>query len=175
MSLFCYPNPALPELLDAWAEGDVPVTCMVPEGVAVGALDAWTEGNVPHPGAPLVRGRLALHAIPFLAQDDYDRLLWLSTVNFVRGEDSFVRAQWAGAPAGLAHLPAGGGNALGKARRLPRSVCHGNRTARGNGDAPVLAGVERDAGRQSDRRPRGWNSRRRAPTLKSMPAPGPPN
>jgi uncharacterized repeat protein (TIGR03837 family) len=98
VSLFCYPNPALPELLDAWAEGDVPVTCIVPEGVAVGALDAWTEGNVPHPGAPLVRGRLALHAIPFLDQDGYDRLLWLSTVNFVRGEDSFVRAQWAAHP-----------------------------------------------------------------------------
>jgi uncharacterized repeat protein (TIGR03837 family) len=42
-----------------------------------------------------VRGRLSLHAIRFLAQDDYDRLLWACKVNFVRGEDSFVRAQWA--------------------------------------------------------------------------------
>ena len=39
-----------------------------------------------------------MHAIPFLAQDDYDRLLWLCDVNFVRGEDSFVRAQWARQP-----------------------------------------------------------------------------
>jgi uncharacterized repeat protein (TIGR03837 family) len=98
VSLFCYPNPALPALLDAWADGDAPVTCVVPEGVAAGALDAWTGGNVPHPGAPHVRGRLAIHAVPFMTQDAYDRLLWLCTVNLVRGEDSFVRAQWASRP-----------------------------------------------------------------------------
>lgn len=34
VSLFCYANPALPGLLDAWAEGDEPVVCVVPEGVA---------------------------------------------------------------------------------------------------------------------------------------------
>jgi uncharacterized repeat protein (TIGR03837 family) len=98
VSLFCYPNPQLPALLDAWANGDAPVTCVVPEGVAVDALDRWSGGNVPRPGSPLVRGSLAVHAIPFLAQDEYDRLLWLCTLNFVRGEDSFVRAQWAGHP-----------------------------------------------------------------------------
>ncbi len=98
VSLFCYPNPRLPALLDAWADGEAPVACLVPEGVAAGGLDAWTGGNVPHPGHPFRRGRLSLHAIPFLAQDDYDRLLWLSTVNLVRGEDSFVRAQWAARP-----------------------------------------------------------------------------
>ena len=95
VSLFCYPNAALPALLDTWADGDTAVICIVPEGVAAGALDAWTGGNLPHPGGNYARGRLSLHAIPFLAQDDYDRLLWLCAVNFVRGEDSFVRAQWA--------------------------------------------------------------------------------
>lgn len=98
VSLFCYPNAALPALLDAWADGDVPVVCVVPEGVAAGALDRWTGGNVPHRGHPYARGRLALHAIPFVAQDAYDRLLWACGVNFVRGEDSFVRAQWAARP-----------------------------------------------------------------------------
>ncbi len=98
VSLFCYPNPRLPALLDAWADGDAPVACLVPDGVAAGALDAWTGGNMPRPGHPFRRGRLALHAIPFVAQENYDRLLWLSTVNFVRGEDSFIRAQWAARP-----------------------------------------------------------------------------
>jgi len=98
VSLFCYPNPALPALLDAWADGDDRIACVVPDGAAAGALDAWTSGNVPRPGHPFVRGRLALHAIPFLAQDDYDRLLWSCDANFVRGEDSFVRAQWAARP-----------------------------------------------------------------------------
>jgi uncharacterized repeat protein (TIGR03837 family) len=98
ISLFCYPSATLPWLLDAWAEGESPVSCLVPEGVAAGALDAWTHGNVPHPGRPFQCGRLALHGIPFVAQDDYDHLLWASDINFVRGEDSFVRAQWAGRP-----------------------------------------------------------------------------
>ena len=74
------------------------MSCVIPDGVAVGALDAWTAGNVPHVGRPYARGRVALHAIPFLSQDDYDRLLWACDVNFVRGEDSFVRAQWAARP-----------------------------------------------------------------------------
>jgi len=96
--LFCYPNPALPELLDAWADGESGVTCIVPDGVAAGALDRWAGGNVPHRGHPLVRGRLALHSVPFVEQDAFDRLLWSCDVNFVRGEDSFVRAQWAARP-----------------------------------------------------------------------------
>ena len=98
ITLFCYPNDALPALLDAWADGDDTIVCLVPDGVASGALDAWSAGNVPHPGHPLQRGRLSLYSIPFVPQDDYDRLLWLSSVNFVRGEDSFVRAQWAARP-----------------------------------------------------------------------------
>jgi uncharacterized repeat protein (TIGR03837 family) len=98
VSLFCYPDAPLPTLLDAWADGDEPVVCVVPEGVAAGALDRWTEGQVPHPGQSISRGRLVVAGIPFLAQDDYDRLLWASDINFVRGEDSFVRAQWAARP-----------------------------------------------------------------------------
>jgi uncharacterized repeat protein (TIGR03837 family) len=98
VSLFCYPDAPLPALLDAWADGDDAVVCVVPEGVAAGALDRWTEGEVPHPGQSLTRGRLVVAGIPFLAQDDYDRLLWASDINFVRGEDSFVRAQWAARP-----------------------------------------------------------------------------
>lgn len=98
VTLFCYPNATLPALLDAWADGDDTIVCLVPEGVASGALDAWSAGNVPHLGHPLQRGRLSLFSIPFVPQDDYDRLLWSSSINFVRGEDSFVRTQWANRP-----------------------------------------------------------------------------
>ena len=49
-------------------------------------------------GTRVVRGNLTLAGIPFLAQEDYDRLLWACDLNFVRGEDSFVRAQWAVKP-----------------------------------------------------------------------------
>ncbi len=98
VSLFCYPDAAVRELFDTWADGDLRVTCIVPDGVAAGAIDHWTGGNVPHAGHPVSRGSLTLQAIPFLSQESYDRLLWACDVNFVRGEDSFVRAQWAKRP-----------------------------------------------------------------------------
>jgi len=98
VSLFCYANPALPALLDAWAEGDEPIACIVPEGIARSELDRWSGGAVPHPGAPLTRGRLTLAVVPFVDQDAFDRRLWACDLNFVRGEDSFMRAQWAGQP-----------------------------------------------------------------------------
>jgi uncharacterized repeat protein (TIGR03837 family) len=98
ISLFCYPNPGLPALFDAWADGDDPIVCVVPDGVASAALDVWTGGAVPHVGETLHRGRLSLARVPFVEQDDYDRLLWACDLNVVRGEDSFVRAQWAARP-----------------------------------------------------------------------------
>lgn len=95
VTLFCYPNRALPALFDAWSEGDEPLACVIPEGVATAALDAWLHGDVPHAGQSVSQGRLRLDVIPFGTQDAFDRLLWRSDLNFVRGEDSFVRAQWA--------------------------------------------------------------------------------
>jgi len=41
---------------------------------------------------------LRLHILPFSDQDAYDHLLWACHLNFVRGEDSCVRAQWAARP-----------------------------------------------------------------------------
>jgi uncharacterized repeat protein (TIGR03837 family) len=99
VSMFCYADAPLAPLLDAWAGGETGVTCVVPEGVASGTLDRWTRGALPHArGGPCVAGRLALAVVPFVAQDDYDRLLWACDLNFVRGEDSFIRAQWAARP-----------------------------------------------------------------------------
>jgi len=44
------------------------------------------------------RRHLRAHALPWLTQRDYDRLLRACDLNFARGEDSIVRAMWAGAP-----------------------------------------------------------------------------
>ena len=98
VTLFCYENPAVPALLDAWSEGDERVACIVPEGVARAQIDAWSGGAVPHPGRLLRRGRLTLAVAPFVDQRAFDHRLWAADLNFVRGEDSFVRAQWAGQP-----------------------------------------------------------------------------
>lgn len=109
VSLFCYRNPGLPSLLDTWANGDTPVLCLVPEGPALAQVHSWFGATQ----RSLKRGALTLQSLPFIPQDDYDKLLSLCDVNFVRGEDSFLRAQWAGRPfiwhiypqADEAHLP----------------------------------------------------------------------
>jgi uncharacterized repeat protein (TIGR03837 family) len=98
VSLFCYANAALPALLATWAEGDTEIACVVPEGVADAGIDAWAGSTLARPGDVLRRGRLTLARARFLPQVDYDRLLWACDVNFVRGEDSFMRAQWAARP-----------------------------------------------------------------------------
>ena len=41
---------------------------------------------------------LSISYLPLLTQADYDHLLWACDLNFVRGEDSVVRALWAGKP-----------------------------------------------------------------------------
>jgi uncharacterized repeat protein (TIGR03837 family) len=97
VSLFCYPQAPLADLFAAWRDGGRPVTCLVPHGVAREQVGAFL-GADPVPGAHATRGSLSVRVIPFLSQDDYDRLLWSCDLNFVRGEDSWVRAQWAGRP-----------------------------------------------------------------------------
>lgn len=96
-SLFAYENAAVPGLLGALAEADQPWLLLVPEGRALAQVRAWS-GQALQAGDRLVRGALTLVVLPLLDTDDYDRLLFGCRLNAVRGEDSFVRAQWAGAP-----------------------------------------------------------------------------
>jgi len=100
VSLFCYPHAPVEALLRTWSEGGRPVTCLVPEGVAAEAVGAFIGGGPGSAtaGAGATRGVLTVRVLPFVPQPDYDRLLWACDLNFVRGEDSFVRAQWAGRP-----------------------------------------------------------------------------
>lgn len=97
ISMFCYENPALPALLSAWAGGDEPVICRIADGLPRIQVASWL-GEPFEPGAITRRGALQLAALPFVPQPDYDRLLGACDLNFVRGEDSFVRAQWARQP-----------------------------------------------------------------------------
>lgn len=96
VSLFCYRDAPLASLLDAWTQGDRLLLCVVPEGVASAAIARWTGGVALDAGGRFSRGKLTLAGVPFVAQDDYDEVLWACDANFVRGEDSFVRAQWSG-------------------------------------------------------------------------------
>jgi uncharacterized repeat protein (TIGR03837 family) len=98
ISLFGYRNAATSELLAAWSAAETPVLCLVPEGPAALEAAAWAGQADAKSGAVWRRGALELRILAFVEQECYDRLLWACDCNFVRGEDSFVRAQWAGRP-----------------------------------------------------------------------------
>ena len=98
VSLFCYPHGGIAALLRAWAAGGTPVRCLVPEGTATAALSAFFGAESLAPGAILRKAGVEVRIFPFLDQDQYDRLLWACDLNLVRGEDSFVRGQWAARP-----------------------------------------------------------------------------
>ena len=98
VSLFCYDNPALAPLLQAWSQHAAPLRCLVTPGAAQQQVAAWLDRPQFTVGDQAQRGPLTLYALPFLAQPRYDQLLWACDLNLVRGEDSFVRAQWAARP-----------------------------------------------------------------------------
>ncbi len=97
VTLFCYDNPALPLLLDTWAEGSERIVCRVADGLPRQLAEHWLGRAFPV-GNSSCRGSLQLSASPFLPQIEYDQWLADSDLNFVRGEYSFVRAQWAERP-----------------------------------------------------------------------------
>lgn len=97
LSLFCYDNPALPPLLEAWRDGGEPVRCRVCAGLPRQQVETWL-GEALVDGHSRCRGALTLEGIPFLPQTAYDGFLAENHLNFVRGEDSFVRTQWAQRP-----------------------------------------------------------------------------
>lgn len=98
VSLFGYENPALDSLLAAWTAHPLPIHLLVPESRLLPQVRRFFDIGDAAPGACFKQGQLVVEVVPFLPQPDYDKLLWLCDLNFVRGEDSFVRAQWAEKP-----------------------------------------------------------------------------
>ena len=98
ISLFAYENPALPGWLEQLRDARQPSLLLVPEGRVLADVADWLRVATLAVGDVHVRDALRVQVLPFMAQDDYDRLLWCCDLNAVRGEDSFVRAQWAGRP-----------------------------------------------------------------------------
>lgn len=85
VSLFCYSNAPLPVLWQTLAGRRARVL------LTPGAAQALVAAHPPPDGVRTER-------LPWLSQRDYDHLLWSCDLNFVRGEDSAVRAMWAGKP-----------------------------------------------------------------------------
>jgi uncharacterized repeat protein (TIGR03837 family) len=91
VSLFCYPNAPLTSLCNALLaySKQRPVHLLLTAGLS---LPAELVAGIPsHPN-------FKVQALPFLNQLDYDALLVACDLNFVRGEDSLVRAIWAQNP-----------------------------------------------------------------------------
>jgi uncharacterized repeat protein (TIGR03837 family) len=91
LSLFNYADAPVESLARTCVHHPGPVWIVAPEGIAATVLEHWCRT---HPDLASLR----CIVVPFLPQDQYDLLLWACDVNFVRGEDSFVRAQWAARP-----------------------------------------------------------------------------
>ena len=95
-SLFCYEPPALPALLERWrteGQGGQPVHLLVMPGRPAAAVRGL-QAQAPALAKETDRLRLAWpEAVP---QPEFDLCLRACDLNFVRGEDSLVRALWAG-------------------------------------------------------------------------------
>ncbi|MDF3866509.1 elongation factor P maturation arginine rhamnosyltransferase EarP [Pseudomonas denitrificans (nom. rej.)] len=97
VSLFAYENAALAGWLDALAGSTTATLLLVPEGRVLADVERWA-GQALGVGEQYRREALRVQVLPFVRQEDYDSLLWSCDFNAVRGEDSFVRAQWAARP-----------------------------------------------------------------------------
>lgn len=91
ISLFCYEPEALKDLLQQLAQDPTPTRLLVTAGRAQHAVREVL---------PTVETTVSLTVewLPYMNQTEFDHLLWACDMNFVRGEDSLVRALWAGKP-----------------------------------------------------------------------------
>ena len=123
VSLFCYGGQNLGELLDAWntrasgarerteladpSAADQPAAALpAADPTAIDLLitagcdldDLRRQLGMAAGTSQAERGAARIFVLPWLRQTDYDRLLASCDLNFVRGEDSWIRAIWAGKP-----------------------------------------------------------------------------
>lgn len=98
ISLFCYEPTALEALIDQLAASQTPTCLLVTAGRATVAVKALLDYKKRLKTSYLLPEQLSILYIPQLTQTDFDHLLWSCDLNFVRGEDSLVRAIWAAKP-----------------------------------------------------------------------------
>jgi uncharacterized repeat protein (TIGR03837 family) len=98
ISLFCYPFAPIHDLLNTLQINTNAVCIYVPEGIMLPKVAEFFGKKTLHAGDKLTLNNLSVVVLPFLSQVDYDALLCDCDLNFVRGEDSWIRAIWAGKP-----------------------------------------------------------------------------
>ena len=152
VSLFCYEPAALPGLLRQFAQHGLDgeaVHLLVAAGRAEKAVKAEINDEKGLLRNRDVRKLLSISYLPPLAQLDFDHLLWSCDLNFVRGEDSLVRALWAGKPLVWQVYPQDDGAHLDKLNALLDML-----------DAPLSLRRFHAA----------WNSQEQAPPIAELPA-----
>ena len=100
ISVFSYESKALSSLVDYWQYTTQPIHLLIPKGRSLNSLRHLLPCAIDKlvPGQQIKLKQLTLHILPMTDQQGYDRLLWSCDFNIVRGEDSFLRAQWAAKP-----------------------------------------------------------------------------
>ena len=98
ISLFCYTNAPIKDLFNALQGNNHEVSVYVPESGILPQIADFFDVETIGVGDYLSRENLHVHILPFMSQADYDQLLRDCDLNFVRGEDSWIRAIWAGKP-----------------------------------------------------------------------------
>ncbi|THJ35649.1 elongation factor P maturation arginine rhamnosyltransferase EarP [Lampropedia aestuarii] len=107
ISLFAYEPECLQDWLQQWAAGAQPVVLLAMAGRSQEHLQAcwaalgWAGAMQPTSGLAtqqLQHGQLTVFTLAHVSQAEFDQVLWASDCNIVRGEDSLVRALWAGQP-----------------------------------------------------------------------------
>jgi len=100
ISVFSYETPALTALIAQWQISAKPIHALIPKGRSLTSIAPFLPVDVNNliPGQQFKMGNLTLHILPMTDQTGFDRLLWSCDFNIVRGEDSFLRAQWAAKP-----------------------------------------------------------------------------
>lgn len=99
--VFAYTSGQWAQWMAMWQEADTPVTLWLAGGQVIESLRAAkliAPEELQQEGDICELGNVTLVRIPFVPQAAFDRLLWLADAAIVRGEDSFVRALWAGLP-----------------------------------------------------------------------------
>jgi len=98
ISLFCYPNAPIQDLFSALQTNKNKAIVYIPaSGILPKVAEFFGKNNF-EVGEKITKDNLTIQVLPFLSQDDYDKLLSECDLNFVRGEDSWVRAIWAAKP-----------------------------------------------------------------------------
>ena len=99
--VFAYTSGQWAQWMAMWQQADTPVTLWLAGGQVIESLRAAkliAPEELQQDGDICELGNVTLVRIPFVPQAAFDRLLWLADAAIVRGEDSFVRALWAGLP-----------------------------------------------------------------------------